>query len=66
MHRPYNLWFVGCAGVVIRGGFAPLVSAVGLVVSGWLGGRQEGHRCQRTAGLGTQLFHLLFRVLGTL
>ena len=43
MHRPYNLRFVGCAGVVIRGGFAPLVSAVGLVVWGWFwlaGGRK--------------------------
>ena len=34
---PYNLWFVGGAGVAIYGGFAPLVSAVGVEVGAWLG-----------------------------
>ena len=32
MHRPYDLRLVGCAGAVIRGGFAPLVLAVGFEV----------------------------------
>ena len=52
-----------CFGGLSPFGFGAGVGGLGLVL---VGGRQDGHRCQRTAGLGTQLFHLLFRVLGTL